>query len=79
MKHLTDRQFEIMTMLDTTEWKPLDRPNAIVAGNLCKPFRPDGPRYVESQVDLARTNSAKVYRLTKDGARRMQFEHERRT
>lgn len=77
MKALTTRQFEVMGCLDASEWRPLPRPDAIVAGNLCKPFRPAGPRYVERKDDPSRP-SAQVYRLTKNGALRIQFEKERR-
>jgi hypothetical protein len=77
MKNLTKRQFEVMCLLDRDEWRVLDRPNAIVAGTLCKPFRPSGPRFVEAQTDLARTTTARVYRLTKDGAFRLKFEKDR--
>jgi hypothetical protein len=78
MKNLTARQYEVLSKLDAAEWRALERADAIVAGVLCKPFRAAGRRYVESQIDVARTNSASVYRLTFDGALRLKFEKARR-
>ena len=76
MRELSRRQLEVLLLLDAAEWRPLERPDAIVAGFLCKEFRP-GARFIERQPDLKRSNSASLYRLTKHGKFRVRFEKDR--
>jgi len=80
VKSLTPRQSEVMGLLDGSEWRALARPDAIVAGHLCQPFRPEGPRYVERQTTPSLVNPGglvQVYRLTRDGVARLKYEEER--